>query len=262
MIHLSLSTFKYYSFIVLILFIYCGKSDTYTPEFKLEGKWKEIKGDTIFEKDRKEIIFDIQRVGEDFSGQIISLDNALDANGNIRKCLKCTASEEGRMILGIPFLRNLHRSKGSNDYKGEIYDVQQRKWFDVRIRPLAKDSINIRTYAGLQFFGKNLTWERGDDFYKEILSKSPQKYSPGKRGIYAVNPGYVDYVTEKEVIVKCSVRTGFGINDPFYFYSLEGKKIGEGLVSVYENDEIRIKLVENEFRIDPNLTVPVVLYHK
>jgi uncharacterized protein (DUF2147 family) len=240
--------------------LFCRQAENYTPEFHLEGKWKDIKGDTVFEKDRKEIIFDIQRIGEDYSGHIISLDNAVDANGNLRKCLKCSPNDSARMILGIPFLRNLRKRPGTMEYQGEIYDIQQRKWFSIRIQPISKDKLNIRTYAGFTLFGKNLKWERGDEYYKQILSKSPEKFVLGKRGIYAITPGHIDYSTEKEVVLRCPIKTALANNDPIYFYSLEGRKTGEGIVQFQNEQELRIKVISQESKIDHLNSIPVVFY--
>ncbi len=248
------------SFILIISLIHCSSNENYNPEFKLEGKWKEIKIDSIFEKDRKEIIFDIHRVGEDYYGQVISLDNALDADGHIRKCFKCNPDTQTRMILGLPFLRNLHRYKNTMEYRGEIYDIQQRKWFDVKIRPLSKDKLNIRVYAGISFFGKNFTWERGEQYYQEFISKLPQKYTQGKKKFYALIPGYIDYIKNQEIVVKCPNYTGFQPNSPFYFYSLNGRKLLEGSVSDFKNGEVHIKITNEQISTDVNSIVPVVFY--
>ncbi len=77
--------------------------------FQLEGKWKEVKGNSIFDKARREAVYEIQRLGDVYTGRMISLDNALDHQNQIRSCFNC--SEESEILLGLALLRGLKQKK-------------------------------------------------------------------------------------------------------------------------------------------------------
>ncbi|MCX8000168.1 MAG: hypothetical protein N3A69_14640, partial [Leptospiraceae bacterium] len=79
---------KIYFFLVTLLLLnsyncYEVESD---PNYQLEGIWKEVKGNTIFDQSRREVLYHVQRIGDVYTGRMISLDNALTEKFQIRSC--------------------------------------------------------------------------------------------------------------------------------------------------------------------------------
>jgi uncharacterized protein (DUF2147 family) len=248
---------------IILLFISiltnCFGSDA-SDSFSLEGKWKDIKTDNIYEKDRKEILFDIQRIGEDYVGKVISLDNAIESNGEIRKCAKCIKAPGSRMLLGFPVIENLRKSKDGKKFIGKIYDIQQGKWFDLSIQPKSKNKILVRIYAGIPLFGKSITWERGEEYYHKIVSQTPLQVEIQKKGVYALTFGEIDTKSDSEVTLKVDNLPILKQNNKIYFYSEGGKKTAEGVFIDQQDGIAKIKLIETFPAFSKERSLSVILY--
>lgn len=249
--------------ILILGFFFLGNcSSESSDSFVLEGKWKDIKANTPYDVHRREILFDIQRIGEDYIGKVISLDNAIEASGDIRKCAKCVQAASSRMLLGFPVIDKLHRSPNSNKFIGKIYDIQQGKWFDLSIEPLNSNQIRVRIYAGITLFGKSIIWERGEEYYKQIISDSPVQIDKTKKGIYALKFGEIDSRTENEVFLKVDRPISIKSNNPIYFFSEAGKRTGEGIFINEEDGHAKVKLTNIFPAFERERSISVILYQK
>lgn len=241
-------------FLVFLNFSNCQDTES-IPKFELEGKWKEVKGNSIFDKARREAIYDIQRLGDVYTGKIISLDNALEHLDQIRTCHTC--SEESESLLGLSLLRGLKR-KENGVYYGEFYDLYNRKWFEVKVTPISQTQINIRTYAIFPIFGRNILWERGDDYYQKILKLTPESIQENKR-YYALEVGSVDYIEEQFVYLLNLHKMNINPNTPIYFFSRQGKMLTKGSVLKSDISEIIVQIIEPK---DLKQSLPVIFFDR
>ncbi|MCB1177038.1 MAG: DUF2147 domain-containing protein, partial [Leptospiraceae bacterium] len=177
-------------------------------------------------------------------------------NGEIRQCNKCLEEPGSRMLLGFPIIKQLKKVENENKFVGKIYDIQQRKWFDLSITPLTENQIQVRIYAGIPLFGKSFKWERGDNYYKGLISKSPSSIK-NKKGIYALTLGDIDAKTEKEVFLRCETIPPFQKERKVYFFTMEGKKSAEGTFLDFIDGQARIQINTKNpnFSQQPSLSV-------
>lgn len=247
--------------VLIFLFVYlffsllrCYEIES-DPNYQLEGIWKEVKGNTIFDQSRREALYHVQRIGDVYTGRMISLDNALTEKFQIRNCRNC--SNEKEMYLGLSLLRSLKR-KENGIYYGEFYDTYNRKWFDAKVIPISKTQINIRTYAIFPLFGRNLLWERGEEYYKKVLESEPTLLDENKQ-YYALELGSIDY-TENKTIHLFNIRKALlKMNTPVYFFSKQGKLVTSGFTLNCNESELIIQTNEEK---DLAQTIPVIFFER
>lgn len=179
---------KFYLLILIVqVFLYCQQEK---QESNLSGIWKELKSESIYEKDKLENMYEFISINDFYYGKVIGLDLPLINNNNkIRGCGNCEKNESV-MLLGYNIIKNLKYE--SNSYKGEIFDSYNNKWFDVKISFIDKDTINLRMYAILPLFGKNIKWVRAESYYKNLLSKETVLLNSKIEKVYAITPGDIE----------------------------------------------------------------------
>ncbi len=202
-----------------LILINCNQNES--KDFDIIGKWKELKSQNEYEKNKKEGLIDIYQKDSKYEGKIISLDSPLEGNNEVRKCLVCnTETDSPVMLLGTIIIKDLQ--KKSNHYIGKIYDTYNRKWFDLKITQLNETQINLRIYAYLSLFGKNIIMEKGDNFYKEIIKNEPTSIDKSMN-LYGISIGDVDETNEGLIKSKCSTSEIFSIGSIGYLFDRFGK---------------------------------------
>jgi uncharacterized protein (DUF2147 family) len=66
---------------------------------------------------------------------------------------------DARPVLGMKILADL-TSTGEGEWKGQIYNRENGKTYDCRVKPLSSEQLEVRAYRVLPLFGKTLTWTR------------------------------------------------------------------------------------------------------
>jgi uncharacterized protein (DUF2147 family) len=164
--------------------------------FSLSGKWREKKTESSYEKNKLENIVEFINVNEIYSGKIIGLDDPLTNQKKIRGCGYCE-EKDNPMLLGYHIIRDLHYE--NNVFKGKMYDVYNRKWFDVKIHFINENIINVRIYAVLPIFGKNMKWTRSEDFYNEIVGRESVDLELDKKNRYAISSNNLKKINGNEL---------------------------------------------------------------
>ena len=179
---------KIFILIVIVqVFLFCQKEK---QEFTLTGAWKDLKSESIYEKEKLENMYEFINVNDVYYGKVMGLDLPLVNNNNkIRSCGNCEKNE-AVMLLGYNIIKNLKYE--SNSYKGEIFDSYNNKWFDVKISFIDKDTINVRMYAILPLFGKNTKWVRAENYYNNLLKRETVLLNSEKEKVYAITPAAIE----------------------------------------------------------------------
>ena len=152
----------------------------------IKGVFREEKGDSEYERFKKENLFMFYERENEIFGKQIGLDYPVEGE-RIRGCGYC--SDTYQMILGYDLIRHLSK-ENNNSYKGKMYDIYNRKWFDVRISFIDSDTINIRLFAYFSLFGKNIRWKRDNQTLKNILISDTVSISDLKNNeLYAIGAG-------------------------------------------------------------------------
>ncbi len=167
--------------------------------FSLSGKWREKKTDSIYETSKLENIVEFRNTHEIYTGKIIGLDDPLTNQKKIRGCGQCEENQTP-MLLGYELIRDLQAEDGV--FKGKMFDVYNRKWFDVKIHFINENTINVRIYAVLPIFGKNMKWTRAEEFYKEIVNKDTADLELDTKNIYAISSNHIEKVNGRDLYFK------------------------------------------------------------
>lgn len=186
--------------VLWIFFIFIGMScQKESIPFSLTGKWREKKTESVYEKNKLENILEFRNTNEKYYGKIIGLDDPLSNQKKIRGCGQC---EENNfpMLLGYEIIRDLRAEDGV--FKGKMFDVYNRKWFDVKIHFINENTINVRIYAVLPIFGKNMIWTKSEDFYKEIMNRETADLELDTKNIYAISSNHIEKVNGKDLYFK------------------------------------------------------------
>lgn len=220
--------------IILSILILINCSENTDKDFAIIGKWKELKSQNEYEKNKKEGLIEIYQKDGEYEGKIISLDSPLEGDNEIRKCLICnTESDSPIMLLGTIIIKNLH--KKSNHYIGKIYDTYNRKWFDLKITQLNESKINLRIFAYFSLFGKNIVMEKGDIFYKEVTTNETITIDKSKN-LYGISIGDVNEIEDGFIKIKCDASETFSIGSVGYLYDRLGI-VQEKLVLIKKEEE-------------------------
>jgi uncharacterized protein (DUF2147 family) len=203
---------------LLIFFSSCNEKES--TSFLLEGKWKEQKSNSIYDQFRREFILDIQKEKEEFYGKMVGLDYPLEDNKELRKCSHCGLGGTKSSLLGYPILKDL--KKKGNSYFGKYYEVNQRKWFDVRVNFLDENTIQLRLYAYLTIFGKTFKLEKADTFYKESIKFTDADLNENNEDLYAISLGMKEsFQTQLDLFNQINLNS----NQKMYFFDSSGKLI-------------------------------------
>ena len=240
--------FKILFLFSLLFFIDCGE-DVRQEKFTLKGKWKTEKSNSVFEKDSLEILYDFSSLDENvYSAKIIGLDNPFDDAGEIIKCPYC--EETPKSLLGYSIFKNL-KYNGST-YKGKMYDIYNRKWFDCKIEIIDSNTLKVRYFPYLPIFGKNIYLKRGEEFFQKLLNYKFTEYDRiTPYGYYALSLGQIEKIDEhnfsinlKENLEKFNESKGYIIkedgklNQYINFFKFEnGKNFFQSNESIVDTGE-------------------------
>lgn len=68
---------------------------------------------------------------------------------------KIVSSDNEKVKIGLVMLRDLEKT--GDAWKGKIFSLKRKKWFDVRIRP-EEDKLNLEISSG--FYSRTVHWVR------------------------------------------------------------------------------------------------------
>jgi len=111
----------------------------------------------------------IMPCGEDSSlcGYIVWLEAGKSRDGiPLRDKLNPDPKKRHRLICGLQVIGQLQPKPASGWDQGWIYDPKQGQSFDVAVRRLTEDRIEILGYLGIKFLGKKFIWERAPENIK------------------------------------------------------------------------------------------------
>jgi uncharacterized protein (DUF2147 family) len=117
------------------------------------GKWKTVDDKTGKVESEVEMY---QQDGKLF-GKIVSLAEPNDANGQPKRCTKCTGEDKDRPIVGLVIVKGLSPS-GDKFKDGTITDPADGKVYKAEVWP-EDGKLKVRGYLGM--FYKTQTWLKG-----------------------------------------------------------------------------------------------------
>lgn len=224
--------------VLWISFIFIGMScQKESIPFSLTGKWREKKTESVYEKNKLENIVEFRNTNEKFYGKIIGLDDPLTNQKKIRGCGQCEENDFP-MLLGYDIIRDLRAE--DDVFKGKMFDVYNRKWFDVKIHFINENTINVRIYAVLPIFGKNMIWTKSEDFYKEIVKRDTVDLELDTKNVYAISSNLIEKVNGRDLYFKLEETPQK--DKKIYSYRKNGNLISElnyvrseGNLKIYSN---------------------------
>lgn len=86
---------------------------------------------------------EISQCGDKLCGKVVWLQNAKDVKG-----------------CGLQILGDLEQAGAGTWEGGWIYSPDNKRKYDVEIRPLDGDKLRVFGYAGIKLFGKSMIWTR------------------------------------------------------------------------------------------------------
>lgn len=94
-------------------------------------------------------------------GRIVWLKDLKDKRGRpLRDELNSDTSKRTRPICGLPVLGGLTRMADGSWDKGWIYDPEQGESFDVELRLLSSDVLQVKGYKVFKFLSETFQWKR------------------------------------------------------------------------------------------------------
>ena len=134
--------------IVAVLF---GSSIAFAADPPI-GKWQ-----TVDDKSGKvESEVEMYQEGGKLFGKIVSLAEPMDANGQPKRCTKCTGADKDKPIVGLVIIKGLSAS-GDRYKDGTITDPADGKVYKAEVWT-EDGKLKVRGYVGM--FYKTQTWVR------------------------------------------------------------------------------------------------------
>lgn len=134
------------------------------------GFFQEEKSSSEYDSERKENLYYFYKKDGLIFGKIIGLDNPLEGSV-LRTCGYCSTPPE--ILPGFDVIQNLKLDSGL--YKGKMYDIYNRKWFDLNVYLSETNLLKLRIYAYLPLFGKNIRWKSGESSYLNWIKENSEK---------------------------------------------------------------------------------------
>ena len=94
-------------------------------------------------------------------GYIVWLKKATGRDGGpLRDRLNPKQSRQNRPICGLQVIGRLKQQEDGSWDKGWIYDPKQGKSFDVEIRRMSANGLQVKGYLGMKFLSETFMWRR------------------------------------------------------------------------------------------------------
>jgi len=114
------------------------------------GKWRTVDDKT----GKMESEVEVYREGGKLFGKIVALTEPTDANGQPKRCTKCTGDDKDKPIVGLVIIKGLSAS-GDRYKDGTITDPADGKVYKAEVWT-EDGKLKVRGYLG--FFYKTQTW--------------------------------------------------------------------------------------------------------
>lgn len=104
---------------------------------------------------------EIRVCGDRLCGNIVWLQNPLGTNGKpLMDGYNPEVTKRTRAICGLPVIGDLRRQSEGGWDEGWIYDPKVGESYDVAVRLVSRDRLQVTGYKGLKIFSKTFTWNR------------------------------------------------------------------------------------------------------
>ena len=118
----------------------------------ISGVWLDDSGKGAIE---------VKACGSSMCGYIVWLKNANGRNGKpLIDRLNPEASRRNKPICGLQVIGQLKPQQDGSWDKGWIYDPKKGKAFDVEVRRLSQDGLQVKGYLGMKFLSETFVWRR------------------------------------------------------------------------------------------------------
>jgi uncharacterized protein (DUF2147 family) len=129
-----------------------GTVAAHAADPKVQGVWIDAKGDGAVE---------IGPCGDKLCGRIVWIKDPLDKAGKpLVDLYNPEAAKKKRPICGLPIIGDLKRQSDGSWDTGWIYDPNEGKSFDLEVRGLSSDRLQIKGYMGMKFLSETFIWTR------------------------------------------------------------------------------------------------------
>ena len=118
----------------------------------ISGVWLDESGKGAIE---------VRACGSSMCGYIVWLKNANGHNGKpLIDRLNPEASRRNNPICGLQVIGQLKPQQDGSWDKGWIYDPKTGEAFDVEVRRISQNGLQVRGYLGLKFLSETYVWRR------------------------------------------------------------------------------------------------------
>lgn len=107
---------------------------------------------------------EIAQCGPSLCGRIVWLKEPNDKSGKpLVDSQNQDRSKRGAPICGLQIIGDLKRQSDGSWDEGWIYDPEQGQSFDLELRPLAGEVLQVKGYKGLKFLSETFQWRRASN---------------------------------------------------------------------------------------------------
>ncbi len=104
---------------------------------------------------------EIAPCGNALCGHIVWLKDLNDKSGRpLRDGFNGDAKKRNRPICGLQVIGGLKLQKDGSWDEGWIYDPEKGESFDVELRMLSADNLQVKGYKGMKFLNETFKWRR------------------------------------------------------------------------------------------------------
>jgi uncharacterized protein (DUF2147 family) len=129
-----------------------GSAAAHAADPKVQGIWLDAKGEGAVE---------IGPCGDKLCGRIVWVKDPLDRAGKpLVDHYNPEPGKKKRPICGLPMIGDLKRQADGSWDVGWIYDPNEGKSYDLEVRALTSDRLQIKGYMGMKFMSETFIWTR------------------------------------------------------------------------------------------------------